>query len=38
MNFFKNIALVGGLLQIIAFGAGSLRLEAGVLSVITAAF
>jgi uncharacterized membrane protein YphA (DoxX/SURF4 family) len=38
MNFFRNIAVVGGLVQIIAFGAGSLRLDAGVLSVITAAF
>jgi uncharacterized membrane protein YphA (DoxX/SURF4 family) len=38
MNFFKNVAIVGGLLQIIAFGAGSLRLDAGVLSVITPAF
>jgi uncharacterized membrane protein YphA (DoxX/SURF4 family) len=38
MNFFRNIAIVGGLLQIIAFGAGSLSLDTGVLSVITAAF
>ena len=27
MNFFKNIAMAGGLLQIIAFGAGSFSLD-----------
>jgi putative oxidoreductase len=34
MNFFKNIAMAGGMLQIIAFGAGSFSLDA----VITTAF
>jgi putative oxidoreductase len=28
MNFFKNIAMAGGLLQIIAFGAGNFSLDA----------
>jgi putative oxidoreductase len=28
MNFLKNIAIAGGLLQVIAFGGGSFSLDA----------
>ncbi len=37
MHFFKNISMTGGLLQVVAFGAGTLSIDAWLASSITQA-